>query len=114
MTRQDRGLTSNRENPSRPDGPTTWSGLVDPAAKRPRAPLPQAILIDRACTRFENAWRQSVRERLEAVPGAADRDHPPRVRRVRRRPDPAARGAARPGARAAPECGGAPVDRKLP
>ena len=57
MTRQDHGLASNRGNPSRPDGPTTWSCVVDPAGKRPRAPLPQAILIDRACARFEDAWR---------------------------------------------------------
>jgi len=67
MTRHDHGLASNGENPSRPDGPATWAGLVDPAAKRPRAPLPQAILIDRACARFEDAWRLGQALRIETI-----------------------------------------------
>src|SRR5208337_4919948 len=67
MTRHDHGLASNGENPSPPDGPATWAGLVDPAAKRSRAPLAQAILIDRACARFEDAWRQGQVLRIETI-----------------------------------------------
>ena len=67
MTRQDHGLASNRENPSGPDGPATRAGLVDPAAQGPRAPLRQAILIDRACARFEDAWRQGQVPRIEPI-----------------------------------------------
>ena len=67
MTRHDHGLASNRENPSGPDGPATRAGLVDPAAQGPRAPLRQAILIDRACARFEDAWRQGQVLRIEPI-----------------------------------------------
>jgi hypothetical protein len=67
MTRHDHALSSKPENPSRPDGLATSPGLADLAAKQPRAPLTQAILVDRACSRFEAAWRRGLAPRIEAI-----------------------------------------------